>query len=122
MVSPREIFFYQIVKTIAVVSMTPAFIFNKSAAPGASLDYGQQIHCVVIWVHRPLFDKWRLTDGILLFLWLAVERWQQGAYHTTNIRANREGSVSMAFNDGINQRFNEKGRVAFGSFSCTTVD
>jgi hypothetical protein len=54
--------------------MTPASILNGSAAPGASLDYGQQIHCVVIKIHRPLFHKWRLTDGILLFLWLAVER------------------------------------------------
>jgi hypothetical protein len=46
--------------------MTTPFTINTSAAPEASLDYGQQIHCVVIWVHSPLFDKWRLTDGILL--------------------------------------------------------
>jgi hypothetical protein len=82
--------------------MTPGAILNTSAAPEASLDYGQQIYCAVIWVHSPLFHKWRLTDGILLFLWLAVERWQEGASHTTHIRANREWPVSMTFNEGIN--------------------
>jgi hypothetical protein len=46
--------------------MTPGAILNTSAAPEASLDYGQQIYCAVIWVRRPLFDKWQLTDGILL--------------------------------------------------------
>jgi hypothetical protein len=100
----------QIVKTRAFVSMTPAFILNRSAAPQASLDYGQQIHCVVIWVHMPRFHKWRPTDGILLLSWLGVERWQEGASHTTNIRANRECSDSMAFNKGINQRRGEIGK------------
>jgi hypothetical protein len=90
--------------------MPPAVSLNTSAAPEASLDYGQQIHCAVIWVHSPLFDKWRLTDGILSFLWLAVERWHEGASHATNIKANREWSVSMAFNEGINQRPREIGK------------
>jgi hypothetical protein len=54
------------------------FILKRGAAPEASLDYGQQIHCVVIWVHSPQFEKWRLTDGILLFLWLEVEMWLKG--------------------------------------------
>jgi hypothetical protein len=58
--------------------------FNRSAATEESLDYVQQIHCVVIWVHMPLFDKWRRTDAILLFVWLAVEMWQKCASHTTN--------------------------------------
>jgi hypothetical protein len=99
------------------VSMPPAVSLNKGVAPEASLDYGQQIHCVVIWVLTPLFDKWRLTDGILLFSWLGVERWQEGASH----RANRECSDSMAFNEEVHQRFSEKARVAFEIFHCTTI-
>jgi hypothetical protein len=90
--------------------MPPAVSLNRSAAREASLDYGQQIHCVVIWVRRPLFHKWRLTDGILLFSWLAVERLQKCASHATNIRANREWSVWMAFNEGVNQRPREVGK------------
>jgi len=95
---------------MAFVAMTPASILNTSPAPEASLDHGQQINSVVIWVYKPLFDKWRLTDGTLFFLWLAVERWQEGAYHTTNIRANIEWSISMAFNAEINQRPREIGK------------
>jgi hypothetical protein len=68
MVCPHKSFFRKS-QTMAFVAMTPASILNRSATPEASLDYGQQIHCVVIWVRMPLFHKWRLTDGILLFLW-----------------------------------------------------
>jgi hypothetical protein len=108
MVGPQKSFLAN--RLMVFVAMAPASILNRSAAPEASLDYGQQIHCVVIWVRMPLFDKRRLTDGILLFFRLAVNRWQKGTYHMTNIRANREWSVSMAFNEEINLRPREIGK------------